>query len=275
MRRLSVFLLAIVFLAPCALWAQDDEDDPDVVDDGVFLDISAELKANYRWSESDRFPVFTPFPPEFVPQGQDNVALATVAPGSSLEVSKAIVYFDLELPRQISGRIKIDFIDLYDRNPTSTDKKIDVDEAWIAFGPRQQSLQPIDGSSFYHRRPRGPDGALPGHPACLSLLPSGQRLDRAADLHHAERALGLAEVRLRAAHDHHRPPRPDARVHPQQHRREAHHQARRVPGDAAAVLLTKIVSVRATSSSGRRGGEGRGRSPLESPWRRGRRPPPA
>ncbi len=149
MRRLSLLLLAIALLAPCALWAQDDEDDPDVTDDGVFLDISAELKANFRWSESDRFPLFTPFPPEFVPQGQDNVALATVAPGSSLEVSKAIVYFDLELPRQISGRIKIDFIDLYDRNPTSTDKKIDVDEAWIAFGPRQQSLQPIDGSSFY------------------------------------------------------------------------------------------------------------------------------
>ena len=150
MRRLNVPMLAIALLAPCALGAQDEDDfEPDAADDGVFLDVSAELKVNYRWSESDRFPVFTPFPPEFVPQGQDNVALSTVAPGSSLEVSKAIVYFDLELPRGISGRIKIDFIDLYDRNPTSTDKRIDVDEAWIAFGPRQQSLQPIDGSSFY------------------------------------------------------------------------------------------------------------------------------
>src|ERR1043165_72269 len=26
-------------------------------------------------------------------------------------------------------------IDLYDRNPTSTDHKVDVDEAWIRFGP--------------------------------------------------------------------------------------------------------------------------------------------
>ena len=29
---------------------------------------------------------------------------------------------------------KIDFIDLYDRNPTSTDRNVDVDEAWIRFG---------------------------------------------------------------------------------------------------------------------------------------------
>ncbi len=149
MRRLRVTVLAIVLLVPCALGAQDDDDfEPDAAEDSSFLDISMELKANFRWSQDDRFPLLTPFPPDFIPAGQENVALATVAPGSSLEVSKAIVFFDLELPRQISGRVKIDFIDLYDRNPTSTDKKIDVDEAWIAFGERQQSLQPIDGSSL-------------------------------------------------------------------------------------------------------------------------------
>ncbi len=150
MRRLRVPVLAIVLLVPCALGAQDDDDfEPDAAEDSSFLDISMELKANFRWSQDDRFPLLTPFPPDFIPAGQENVALATVAPGSSLEVSKAIVFFDVELPRQISGRVKIDYIDLYDRNPTSTDKKIDVDEAWIAFGERQQSLQPIDGSSLY------------------------------------------------------------------------------------------------------------------------------
>ena len=150
MRRLRVPVLAIVLLVPCALGAQDDDDfEPDAAEDSSFLDISVELKANFRWSQDDRFPLLTPFPPDFIPAGQENVALATVAPGSSLEVSKATVFFDVELPRQISGRVKIDFIDLYDRNPTSTDKKIDVDEAWIAFGERQQSLQRIEGSSLY------------------------------------------------------------------------------------------------------------------------------
>lgn len=118
-------------------------------DGGVSVRLSGELKAHYRWSEDDRFPLRTPFPPEFVPVGQPNVALQTVAPGSSLEVSKATLGLDVTLPRSISARVKLDFIDLYDRNPTSTDKKLDVDEAWVAFGRRQESLAPGDGTSFY------------------------------------------------------------------------------------------------------------------------------
>ena len=150
MRGLCVLAVSGLVLAPCLLAAQDEDDDEQgFFGGGVNLEISTELKTHFRWSEKDRVPLWTPFPPEFVPAGQENVALATVAPGSSLEVSKATVYFDVELPRQISARVKIDFIDLYDRNPTSTDKKIDVDEAWIAFGERQESLQPIDGTSFY------------------------------------------------------------------------------------------------------------------------------
>jgi hypothetical protein len=115
----------------------------------VSVRISGELKAHYRWSEDDRFPLRTPFPPEFVPVGQENVAMQTVAPGSSLEVSKATLRLDVALPRQVSARVKVDFIDLYDRNPTSTDKKVDVDEAWVALGRRQESLAPIEGTSVY------------------------------------------------------------------------------------------------------------------------------
>jgi hypothetical protein len=118
-------------------------------DEGVSFRISGEVKAHYRWSEDDRFPLRTPFPPGFVPVGQENVALQTVAPGSSLEVSKATVSLDVALPRQVSARVKLDFIDLYDRNPTSTDKKVDVDEAWVALGRRQESLLPTEGTSLY------------------------------------------------------------------------------------------------------------------------------
>ena len=122
--------------------------DPDE-DAAVRLHVSTEIKANFRWSEDDRFPLATPFPPEFLPLGEPNVALQTVAPGSSLEVNKATVFLDLELPRQIGARVKLDFIDLHDRNPTSTDKVIDVDEAWVSFGSRQESLRPIEGTSLY------------------------------------------------------------------------------------------------------------------------------
>jgi hypothetical protein len=111
--------------------------------------LSGELKALYRWSEDDRFPLLTAFPPSFVPVGEPNVALRTVAPGSSLEVSKATLRLDVTLPRQVSARVKVDFLDLHDRNPTSTDKKVDVDEAWLAFGRPPASLDPGTGTSFY------------------------------------------------------------------------------------------------------------------------------
>ena len=145
-------LLVVCSLAAQAVPAGAQEEPPkyfEPKDEGVSIRISGEVKAHYRWSEDDRFPLRTPFPPEFVPVGQENVALQTVAPGSSLEVSKATVSLDVSLPRSISARVKLDFIDLYDRNPTSTDKKVDVDEAWVAFGRRQESLAPTEGTSLY------------------------------------------------------------------------------------------------------------------------------
>jgi hypothetical protein len=150
MRRVCL-LVAPCLAALSPLAGAQEEPPPEYFEkkDGVSVRLSGELKAHFRWSEDDRFPLRTPFPPEFVPVGQENVALQTVAPGSSLEVSKATLSVDVILPRQVSARVKLDFIDLYDRNPTSTDKKVDVDEAWVALGRRQESLAPIEGSSLY------------------------------------------------------------------------------------------------------------------------------
>jgi hypothetical protein len=149
MRKLSLPVVLFVALAPRSIEAQTELTPESARDQGISVRISGEVKAHLRWSEDDRFPLRTPFPPQFVPVGQPNVALQTVAPGSSLEVSKATVSLDFGLPRKVSGRVKVDLIDLYDRNPTSTDKVIDVDEAWIAFGRRQETLAPIDGTSLY------------------------------------------------------------------------------------------------------------------------------
>jgi hypothetical protein len=143
--------VACCLVALSSLAGAQEEPAPEFFEEkkDVSVRLSGELKAHYRWSEDDRFPLRTPFPPEFVPVGQENVALQTVAPGSSLEVSKATLSVDVSLPRQVSARVKLDFIDLYDRNPTSTDKKVDVDEAWVALGRRQESLLPTEGTSLY------------------------------------------------------------------------------------------------------------------------------
>lgn len=143
--------VACCLVALSSLAGAQEEPAPEFFEEkkDVSVRLSGELKAHSRWSEDDRFPLRTPFPPEFVPVGQENVALQTVAPGSSLEVSKATLSVDVSLPRQVSARVKLDFIDLYDRNPTSTDKKVDVDEAWVSLGRRQESLAPIEGTSLY------------------------------------------------------------------------------------------------------------------------------
>ena len=44
---------------------------------------------------------------------------------------------------------KLDLIDLYDRNPTSTGQKVDIDEAWIRFGREPETATLAPGSGVY------------------------------------------------------------------------------------------------------------------------------
>lgn len=142
-------LATMIFLdRPAAAFEHAQDDVPFEEEQAIDFRISGEVKANYRWSQQDRFPL-TFFPESFVPQGRDDVAMATVSPGSSFEVSKATLFFDVDFPRSIYGRVKIDVIDLYDRNPTTGDYKIDVDEAYLRFGMKYESLEAIPGSHLF------------------------------------------------------------------------------------------------------------------------------
>ena len=141
MKRVATSLLSLLVLLPAPLRAQATSPAEPADEGGFKLRISGELKTHLRWSEEDRFPLAFPFPPDFVPEGQPNVALETVSPGTSLEVSRALVNLDVEMPREISGHVQIGFLNLYDRNPTSSDQTVDVREAWIAFGRKRGSLE--------------------------------------------------------------------------------------------------------------------------------------
>ena len=102
-----------------------------------------EVKANVRDSESASFP--SPFPAE------PRRFMQTVNEGTHFELSNASIIMGVEWSELLSGRIKLDFIDLYDRNPTSTDHRMDVDEAWIRFGRETEPGQMPEGSGFYAR----------------------------------------------------------------------------------------------------------------------------
>ncbi len=140
LKGLCVLLLG-VGLCGSAAQAQDPPEDPRAVQDGdeggslkPRLSFGLEAKANYRDSDENRFPVSFRFSPSMLPVGQTQGFEETVNPGRHFELSNVSLFVDAVWGDGLVAHGKIDFIDLYDRNPTSTDKKVDVDEAWIRFG---------------------------------------------------------------------------------------------------------------------------------------------
>ena len=117
--------------------------------DKLQLKLSGEIKANVRSSSFVELKLRFPFPPDFIPPGQDGVYMRTVSDSTSAEISNVALQLDAQLTPDISGRARIHFIDLYNRNPTSSDDKFAVREAWVRFGQKYESLEAAPGTSFY------------------------------------------------------------------------------------------------------------------------------
>ena len=84
-----------------------------------------EVKAHARDSEAVAFPSPFPFPfPVFI---------ETVDPSSHTELSLVSLHAGYR-SEWFRFRVKIDAVDLYDRNPTSEDREIDIDELWMQIG---------------------------------------------------------------------------------------------------------------------------------------------
>lgn len=110
---------------------------------------SAEAKINERHSREVSIQDHFPFPPGFIPPGQNAVYLQTVSPGDSLEVSNLALAVDGNFTPDISGRAQVNVLDLYDRNPTSSDDRVFLRQAWLRFGHKYEALVPMPGTSFY------------------------------------------------------------------------------------------------------------------------------
>ncbi|HEX2164587.1 MAG TPA: hypothetical protein VHM02_11615, partial [Thermoanaerobaculia bacterium] len=98
------------------------------------LDWGFEVRSHFRESDENRFPVPFPFTPEMLPPGAAQGFMSTVDPGSHVEISAATLFLDAVWGPALAARLKVDVVDLYDRNPTSTDREVDLDEAWVRFG---------------------------------------------------------------------------------------------------------------------------------------------
>lgn len=135
-RGLRLTLLALALAAPSGVAAEE----PAASGRELHVDFGIEAKLNYRDSESLKILDPFPFPPDFLPPGQTAGFLETVNSGSHFEASVLTLTLDASWGPSLVARAKVDFIDLYDRNPTSSDKQIDVDELWIRFGSAPEEL---------------------------------------------------------------------------------------------------------------------------------------
>lgn len=108
------------------------------------LDLRFEAKANYRDSEQARFAAQSP---SF--DGSSRAFIETVEEGKHAEVSLISVAGKWQLAESWQLNFKVDAIDLYDRNPTSTDNKIDLDAFVLRYGETFSATKIPSENSFY------------------------------------------------------------------------------------------------------------------------------
>ena len=118
---LSIFVSSA--LLPLGAWAE-----------GFSWRWGTDLRAHYRDSDLFRFQSPFPFGAGQIPPGQSAVFIETVDPGQHIEVSLVSLFLEASWAEKATAKVKIDAIDLYDRNPTSTDREVDVDEIWFRWG---------------------------------------------------------------------------------------------------------------------------------------------
>ncbi len=113
------------------------------------LQLELQSTFNYRDSESYAFPVSFPFPPEALPVGQESAFLETVDAGKHLEVSNISLKGAWKITPNWRLLFKIDAIDLYDRNPTSQDQKVDADTFLLRYGKKSSAKRPAKTFNYY------------------------------------------------------------------------------------------------------------------------------
>lgn len=144
MRGSRAFASLLACVSMCALAsgplrAQTDEQAPQ--EPKPRFRLGGEMKIHGRYSEGLEVRSDFPFPGSFIPPGQSAVFLRTVDDGFSREISTVTLIGEMNLDPQIQGRFEVHYEDLYNRNPTSSDDKLQVREAWLRFGPRFEPLE--------------------------------------------------------------------------------------------------------------------------------------
>ena len=110
------------------------------------LDLRFEAKVNYRDSQQASF--VTPPLPSFEPNTSTPI-LATVEEGGNAEVSLISVAGKWQFANSWQLNFKVDGVDLYDRNPTSTDNEIDIDNFFLRCGNASTATNIPTSNNYY------------------------------------------------------------------------------------------------------------------------------
>jgi hypothetical protein len=86
--------------------------------------LGLELDANFRHSDDTRDAAYLPYVP----------AQETVDPGSHAEISNVALLADYDPSPLWHAHLRFNGVNLYYRNPTSTDHQYDLAELWVRFG---------------------------------------------------------------------------------------------------------------------------------------------
>src|SRR6266540_1661806 len=115
-----------------------------------------EIRANYRDSRHERFPLRFPFPPEFLPIGQTVGYEETPDAGHHLELSVLQIRLDAKYGKFLTAHAQIHGQDKYRRNPTTSDRQVDADELWIRVGEKPDFLERPERTSFFMQIGKAP-----------------------------------------------------------------------------------------------------------------------
>jgi hypothetical protein len=111
--------------------------------------IGGEAKIGIRHSDAEQWRIPINFPPSFILPGDDGVYERTPSPGTSFEIQNVALIGEGALTDGVDAMIRVHFYDLYNRNPTSSDDRVFIREAWIRIGRAFDKLEPISGTSGY------------------------------------------------------------------------------------------------------------------------------
>lgn len=123
--------LAIALIMPSLAVAQES--------DFPILDLDMRLKAAVRDSEDVSFPL--QFPP--------GAELRTVEPGLHADFMTLELSGRVQFSPDLAAKGKLDIVDRFDRNPTSEDQEVDLDELWLRYGQELRPGEMPEGSQAY------------------------------------------------------------------------------------------------------------------------------